>query len=362
LVNKSTATRNDPFNRKSISQALKAWNNAQWLGEQLLARLTIVKSKRLIAGYSDTSTGRGLALRDILNQAIEMLKPNDGEPDPRQERWRAYLILKERYIDGRRPSYLSDWLGIARSTYDHAQMAALDALVNVLQEWEQNHVIGQPGIPLTAPPRPPHKLIGRDHLLPFIKQKLFACQGRKVLVLVGLPGVGKTALALELANDGEVANYFPDGVLWARMGPEANVMTILGIWAAALNISRSQTARMTSLEERVEAIRAVIGMRRMLLVIDDAWDVKAALTLKLGGPNCFHLLTTRLPEMAAHFAGKEVIQVNELNEDDGLTLLTQLLPEVAESEPVMARELVRAVGDLPLALIFIANYLRGSDT
>jgi hypothetical protein len=45
-------------------------------------------------------------------------------------------------------------------------------------------------------------------------------------------------------------------------------------------------------------------MKRMLLVVDDAWDVRAALSFKVGGPNCAHLVTTRIPEVAIRFAGE----------------------------------------------------------
>lgn len=98
----------------------------------------------------------------------------------------------------------------------------------------------------------------------------------------------------------------------------------------------------------------------MLLVIDDAWDAKVALTLKIGGPDCAHLVTTRLPEVALRCVeeGAAVVRVQELDETDGLSLLARLAPEAVQLEPEAARALVQAVHGLPLALKLMGNYLR----
>ena len=98
----------------------------------------------------------------------------------------------------------------------------------------------------------------------------------------------------------------------------------------------------------------------MLLVIDDAWRIEAALAFKVGGPHCAYLVTTRFPNIALHFtyeAGEAII-LKELSIDEGLALLSRLAPEVVRSEPQAARALVQAVGGLPLALTLMGKYLR----
>jgi hypothetical protein len=96
----------------------------------------------------------------------------------------------------------------------------------------------------------------------------------------------------------------------------------------------------------------------MLLIVDDVWSAVSARSFKLGRPNCAYLLTTRLFEVAIDFAGEEYIRVCELSEEDGLTLLTRLTPQAVASEPAEARELVQAVGALPLALTLMGKYLQ----
>jgi hypothetical protein len=70
-------------------------------------------------------------------------------------------------------------------------------------------------------------------------------------------------------------------------------MALLGAWAAAVGVPAEEIARHINTAQRAHVIHAAIGLRRMLLVIDDAWQLDEALAFKVGGPNCVHLLTTR---------------------------------------------------------------------
>ena len=212
-------------------------------------------------------------------------------------------------------------------------------------------------VPFLAPPRPPYFLIGRDNLLRDLKEHLFTNDSLALSALNGLPGVGKTALAIELAHDRDVLKHFHDGLLWASAGRRPDVLAILSMWGTALGISFDEIARLTSVESLVQAIHVRIANRRMLLIVDDAWRIEEALAFKVGGPNCAYLLTTRLSEVALRFAGERVRVVQELSEVEGLELLARLAPGIVEAEPDSARTLVQAIGGLPLALALIGNYL-----
>lgn len=211
--------------------------------------------------------------------------------------------------------------------------------------------------PFLAPHKPTYRLIGRNNLFTHLKEQLFA---KKCLALNGLPGVGKTALAVELANDYEILEQFPDGILWAGLGRQPDVLAHLGTWAVKLGISQVEIAKLSSIEAWAKAIHTAIGIRRMLLIVDDAWQAESALAFKLGGPNCAHLLTTRIPGIAMEFAfaNEDVTTVKELSEGESLILLTQLAPKVVEAEKDEAKSLVQAVDGLPLALIIMGKYLQ----
>jgi tetratricopeptide (TPR) repeat protein len=176
--------------------------------------------------------------------------------------------------------------------------------------------------------------------------------------LNGLPGVGKTALSITLAHDPELRDHFSDGVLWAGLGPNPNMPGLLSRWGSLLGISQAQMATLSGNEAWARAIRTAIGTRKMLLVIDDAWQLEEALTVRVGGPNCAHLVTTRFPAIAAHMAVGGATMIQELNVEESLQLLDRLAPQVVSREAQRAQDLVQAVGGLPLALTLLGNYLR----
>jgi tetratricopeptide (TPR) repeat protein/transcriptional regulator with XRE-family HTH domain len=202
-------------------------------------------------------------------------------------------------------------------------------------------------------------LVGRDALLALLKEWIGADPPPLPMAgMSGLPGVGKTTLAAALAHDAGVRAAFPDGILWAGLGPEPNLGSTLARWGALLGLSPRERAGAPSLEALTLAIHSAIGQRRLLLVLDDAWRPEDALACKVGGPGCGYLLTTRFPEVATRFAGARVARVEELPEEEGLALLADLAPAVVDAAPGACRTLVHQVGGLPLALTLLGNYLR----
>ncbi|MGZ3630746.1 MAG: tetratricopeptide repeat protein [Ktedonobacteraceae bacterium] len=211
-----------------------------------------------------------------------------------------------------------------------------------------------PAIPL----QPAIRLVGRDTELARLKKRLLTSGNVALTALNGLPGVGKTALAIELVHDDAIRTHFSDGILWAALGPEPHLPGLLSRWGTMLGISSTETASLSESEAWAIALRRAIGSRSMLLVIDDAWRLEDALTLKVGGPNCAHLVTTRFPNIATAIAADGATILQELGEDEGITLLRMLAPTVIEHEERKAHDLVHAVGGLPLALTLMGNYLR----
>jgi tetratricopeptide (TPR) repeat protein/transcriptional regulator with XRE-family HTH domain len=211
-----------------------------------------------------------------------------------------------------------------------------------------------PAIPLP----PAIHLVGRDEELARLRRRLRGGGSVALTALNGLPGVGKTALSITLAHDPELRAHFTDGILWAGLGPEPNLQGHLSRWGTLLGLSSSEMSNLSGLEAWAVALRRVIGSRTMLLVIDDAWALEEALALKVGGPNCAHLVTTRFPYIATQVAAEGATAIKELNNEEGMVLLRMLAPQVVETETQRARELVMAVGGLPLALNLIGNYLR----
>ncbi len=355
-----------------IRQALHDWSSLKLLGENPSAKTELISQRQEQCGYTNTIVGRGLALREVLQEAILNLKPEQAAPKMEDKRWRPYFIVSEQYLNGRSPDWLREQLHISRATYYLEQQRALETLTGILQAWQERAAAERIAVrskretfsdsdqkAFLVPPQASQPLFGRDELFAGLKDRLLE-RGRSAFVaLYGLPGVGKTSLAIELLHDPETRDEFEDGILWAGLGQHPNPLAILGTWAAELGITPEVIAYRDTLEERANLIRTAIGLRRLLIVVDDAWQIETALSFKLGGPNCSYLLTTRHANLAVEFAGAaQAYRVEELSEEDGFALLSWFASAAVNADPAAAADLVSSVGALPLALVLMGYYLQ----
>lgn len=222
-----------------------------------------------------------------------------------------------------------------------------------------------PGGALFAlPPRP--TVVGRDQLIELLRTRLIE---HGVLAVRGMPGVGKSAVALALAHEPAIRRLYSDGVLWTRLGQSAELSSVLTGWATALGLAHFNELK--DLASQIASVRDALQSRRLLLAIDDAWPAgpdhaSVAEDLRLGGPGCGHLVTTRSRELALNFVdfqgavdlNENVVTVPELDEDDGVRLFAKIAPLVAGSEPDRTRALVFKSGALPQAIILHAHFLK----
>ena len=218
--------------------------------------------------------------------------------------------------------------------------------------------VRDPSIPELSPGT--EGLIGRENLLHQIQQRLFMDGGGASVALHGLPGVGKTTLALQIAHDKRVLVHFRDGILWAGLGTESNVLGHLSRWGRLLGVASPTVAKQGTIDGWAMALRSCIGTRRMLLILDDFWKAEEALALMIGGPYCAYIITTRFPQIPHYVVidSENIFSVHELSEQESLALLTRCTPNLVNKELQQAQNVVRLVGGLPLALTLIGKYLR----
>src|SRR5205823_5270911 len=112
----------------------------------------------------------------------------------------------------------------------------------------------------------------------------------------GWPGVGKTTVARAMAHWPEVVTAFPDGVLWAALGPSPQILSELLAWGRSLGEESILLSK--DIAEASQRITGLLRDRRMLLIVDDAWDASHVVPFTVGGRQCAMLVTTRLTSVA----------------------------------------------------------------
>lgn len=208
----------------------------------------------------------------------------------------------------------------------------------------------------------PSLVIGRDKALREIKERIGigSTDMRAMTVVQGWPGVGKSSMVAMLAHDQDVARQFPDGVLWASLGEEPNILGPLSAWAGALSMNPLRRAR--GIGEVSAQLIALLRDKRMLLIVDDVWQTEHATPFRVGGQLCAMVITSRLNDVAIALAptASDLYRLPVLTDHAALELLGQLAPETTAQYPDAARELVRDLEGLPLA-IHVAGRLLHSE-
>ena len=210
-----------------------------------------------------------------------------------------------------------------------------------------------------ALPIPNHEyFIGRDGLLTHIKQLLSNRSASNTLGLWGLPGSGKTTLLVQLANDPDIRELFPDGILWGSLGSNPNLAALTHAWCLALRVPGEKLSEAASVLDKTKLLHAALADCRVLIIVDDVWDAARAIPLKVRGPNTYVLFTSRFPDVAAALAGANILQVGELTTADSFAMLRAYAPFAVEQFADKAQGLAATLGGLPLALVIAGQYLQ----
>jgi tetratricopeptide (TPR) repeat protein len=203
-------------------------------------------------------------------------------------------------------------------------------------------------------PAPPDHFTGRQAELDALAQALTTGDTpQAITALQGMGGIGKTALAAQLAA--QLDGAFPGGVFWADLpANQGDPLPVLAAWA---RLCGHDVSALPDPQARAQAVRGILAGRiaeqgRLLVVLDDVragWLDGARLLGAARPPGVPLLLTTRDEELALAL-GATVRRLDVLPLERALELLAALAKPVVEREPEAARRLAERVGCLPLAL------------
>ena len=206
-------------------------------------------------------------------------------------------------------------------------------------------------IPFQAPAEKKN-FINREELLADLGGILVAPEQPMVHAVVGMGGVGKSALITQIAH--LLRHHFNDGLLWANAAM-SEPMSILEGWSQLYGYDFS---RITDLESMAAAYRGVLADKQVLIVLDDVTSLSRIKPLLPTGSYCRVLITTRDHDLARGLDA-QVWLMNELSLKNGRLLLTSILGEKrVQDEPNAALEICALLENLPLAIEIIAQRLK----
>jgi DNA-binding SARP family transcriptional activator/Tfp pilus assembly protein PilF len=182
----------------------------------------------------------------------------------------------------------------------------------------------------------------------------------QVVVIEGMPGVGKTALAVHAARD--VAGRYPDGMLYLNFhthdpgSPSLDSAEALHDLLRMLNVPANQIP--DAVGKRAALWRAELSRRRAVVILDDAATRDQIRPLLPDAGGCLILITARrrLPALE----GAVLVNLDVLPVDEAVTLFAQVAsPEMGRDQDEAASA-VELCGRLPLAIqLTAAGLARG---
>jgi DNA-binding SARP family transcriptional activator len=176
-----------------------------------------------------------------------------------------------------------------------------------------------------------------------------------ILVIEGMPGVGKTTLAVHAAH--RLADRCADGQLFVDLHGFTQGVAPVDPADALDQMLRGMGVRGEQiphdLDARAALYRTRLADRRMLVVLDNAVDEAQVSPLLPGSPGCLVLITSR--RCLAGIDDARSLSLDALPLQDALELFTRITGEDHTSQAMA--EIVELCGRLPLAIRIAAARL-----
>lgn len=288
---------------------------------------------------------------------------------PVRERMRAQL-MKALYLCGRQADAIIAYHEGRRVLAEELGVTPGAELAEVYQAVLAGEPVMEPAAPIAAtravtpamlPPDIPD-FTGREAELEELR-RLLPPSGQRTwharrFLLTGMPGSGKTALAVRAAN--ECLGAFPDGQLYVNLrhrdgSPRTPRDVLVGLLRA---LGEPVGAAEPDLDELIRLYRTRTARRRLLILLDNAVSELQLSGLLPGAPEPAVLITSQTA--LGPIGGLHTMVLPPLSTEETLRMLSAAVdPMRIEAEPEAAREIARHCAGLPLAVRIAATRLAG---
>ncbi|MFE4059633.1 BTAD domain-containing putative transcriptional regulator [Streptomyces sp. NPDC059096] len=189
---------------------------------------------------------------------------------------------------------------------------------------------------------------GRRAELRELAERLSPSSPAQPLVITGMVGSGKSALAVRAAH--ENAAKFPDGQLHVDFTKEGNRMRgTYGVLGELIRAVDPDVMLPSSLIERIWLYRSNIASRKMLVLLDNVMDEKQVRPFLPGVGESRVIVTSR--SCLAPLEGARITRVGAFDRAEAVELVSRIVGDGRVSaEPVSTEALVELCDRLPLAV------------
>jgi len=120
-----------------VEDGLRRLFDYSYLGEHKIAQLSLVERELQPSEAPITHLDRGKAVKEVLVQALDKLRPPGPQPDPPTLEWYPFLILHDAYLLGEPNREIMSKLYISEGTFNRTRRRAIRALAKALIEMER---------------------------------------------------------------------------------------------------------------------------------------------------------------------------------------------------------------------------------
>jgi hypothetical protein len=346
--------------RPAVQAALRAWHKTEGTAENLLEELLLVQESRAALGGESSPTSKRLATNQVLLEAIDELAEQNEQ---------AAEILRLRFPDDNTLLMVGYRLHIGEYAVSRQQRDAITSLTEIIAAKEAAlREKKRLAIEAQLPPSSYRELFGIASAQKALNERLLAEDGPWVLALVGIGGIGKTALADSLVR-GIIHRFRFADVIWLRVDPQTmsgrslspqfTFEQLIAGLALRLGLGDGSPA-----EQQLRLVRGRLKEEPHLVVIDNVEsDAETAYLMDhlndLAQPGKFLVTSrSRLPKGAAVFQ----YSLSELTREDSLALIRHQaeargVTGVAEETDETLESIYELTGGNPLALKLVVSLL-----
>ncbi|GLU15747.1 hypothetical protein SLE2022_322150 [Rubroshorea leprosula] len=208
--------------------------------------------------------------------------------------------------------------------------------------------------------------VGEDSAKEKIRGYLVGNEVRKIGVC-GIGGVGKTTIMKHI-NDELVREAKFDKVIWVTVSYPLDVIKLQDNIAHAIaGDNRQRLPGGEDKERRAAELKSVMGRVRHVLILDDVWEVFSLIEAGIPEPTIQNgskiVITSRSIDVCQKMLC-EIVKVEPLSFQESLNLFLNKVGRHVLQVPNLERILkliVEECGGLPLAIVVIAESMRGED-